>query len=179
MRNARRFWLGVILGVSLLFSSHRAEAQAFTGPLPSWAYIQFGGLDWAWASPCNFLAPDSCGEGFVLVDGFRFATPEEWANRPDASAFLDPDGNYLGSGGPMRCASGWFDLIYTHCDYLNYDQNDDPTTDLVASGPGVGAPEGWAETWLVRGSAVPEPGTIGLVGFGLVAVGLARRRRRA
>lgn len=176
--------LGIKLGFVLALGTavavpQRSEAQAFSPPLPADVFIHFNGLDWAWASPCRLGVLPSCVSGYVLVDGFRFATASEFAARPSYTAFLRPDGS-------VRCASGWFNTSpkYTHCDLV------DAAGGLISSGPGnMGDHSGYfpgpdsepvAETWVVRGqmSAVPEPGTIGLVGLGLGLVGIGGLRRR-
>src|SRR6476661_2532617 len=79
-----------------------ASAQSTPPPVAANAYITYNGLDWAWISPCT---PGGCSN-IVFVDGFRYATPTEWAGRPAASAFLDPAGNSFSGNGnvQMRCA---------------------------------------------------------------------------
>jgi hypothetical protein len=167
------------------------RAQLYSGNVPSNAFIVVGSLDWAWASPCMAQGwpGGSCSAGVNLAGGgggWGFATGAQWAGRPAVSAFLDPSGNFSGSGGQMRCASGWFDLNNrTNCDY-----SDAANLGLIDSGPSnIGPGDGnsgdwfYAETWLVRtdpnANVVPEPATMSLIATGLVGmVGAGLRRRK-
>jgi hypothetical protein len=77
-------------------------------PEASWAILS-GGRYWAWASPCD----GGCSVADPnKVEGWRYATEEEWANRPAQSEFLDIYGNVI-------CAASQFDNTYSHCDYGN------------------------------------------------------------
>ena len=161
-----------LLAVALLASALAARSaitqEPDPGPVPANAFITFGGFDWVWASPCD----GGCSQ-IIFQDGFGYATVAQWANRPQASDFLDPGGNFSGVGGQMRCGSPWFDLTWDHCDY------EDGVNGLVTSGPLNGQSFDSKETWLVRGEAstVPEPGSLLLVGTGLFGiVGTVRRR---
>ena len=146
-----------------------APAQAtINAPVPADSYIHFGGLDWAWASPCAGFSENSCSGidlSYQATQGWRIPTYAEFAARPTEDDFAG------------TCASAWFDIYYTHCDY-----GDPAEGYLFDFGYGVtpyGA-EGYSDTWLVReAGGVPEAATWAMMiaGFGLV--GAAARRRSA
>lgn len=139
-----------------------ASANPILTDLPSSVYITVGDLEWTWAAPVSSVdwfglntlsAPD-------LHPGWRYATEAEFAARPDASAFLGPDG-------VIQSAIYW----NTTFDYVDY-------------GDGAGgfihrtldAANDPYEIWYVRGGAVPEPATWALMLLGFGAVGVAVRR---
>ncbi len=165
----KRIALLLALGFGLPSAASAQSANSF---------ITYLGLDWAWASPCASGIGDSCANDVNLVNGWRYATAIEWANRPSTDDFLDAGGNFFGSGGQMRCASDFFGSGRDHCDF------DDPTYEdgYVMSGPGIGLQHYLSETWLVRdlngppGDTVPEPATMFLVATGLAGIAAKRRR---
>ncbi|WP_243453830.1 PEPxxWA-CTERM sorting domain-containing protein [Sandaracinobacteroides saxicola] len=167
-------------------------AQAIiNAPVPTNAYIVFGGLDWAWANPCD--ATGGCGDidlTYQGTQGWRLPTVGELAGRPQASDFLFrganvPDGGFdpislsrfgagndtpISVGSDGACAAAYFSTVWRHCDF------GDGVAGVIFV-PG-GQNPGFSETWLVRGAVVPEPATWAMLisGFGLVGGALRRRR---
>jgi hypothetical protein len=164
-------------------------AAAINLPVPTNAYISFGGLDWAWASPCS---PTGCNGNpaqnaldlsFQGTLGWRLPTMAELAAAPTSANFVfaganipngGADGNgtiFTGTpGGDAACAVAYFtNQFYNHCDY------NDGAIGAVFGLPGYPG-EANVETWVVRG-VIPEPATWAMLiaGFGLVGTALRRR----
>ena len=102
----------------LAFSAGSIHAAFVDEPLPSGAYIQFDGLDWAWANPVaadgSYVPlPGEPGPGFTGVDlshqsrfGWRFATAEELRHAPTAMDFIFAGANVPAPGGGPDPVSG-------------------------------------------------------------------------
>ncbi|MBO9576863.1 MAG: PEPxxWA-CTERM sorting domain-containing protein [Sphingobium sp.] len=165
-----------------------SAAPLVSAPLPGNAYITFGGLDWAWASPCS---PTGCSNGADPLDlsfqgafGWRLPTAAEFAARPQASDFAfrganvpfggaDANGTTFPGAIPTdgACAAAYFTAgAFNHCDY------NDGNIGAIFGNP-VYAGVANVETWLVRGG-VPEAGTWAMMIAGLGLTGLAMRRRK-
>ncbi len=141
-------------------------------PVPVANYITFGGLDWAWASPCppsGSAGGTTCGSGAAVdftyqgTQGWRLPTAAELAAGPAVTDF--------GTAVAFACASAWFTSAYTHCDYGD-----------AAGGAVFGAPGGgnwYDETWVIRGGAggIPEPAAWGMLIGGFALAGAAMRHR--
>jgi hypothetical protein len=107
------------------------------GPVPDDLIVNHAGLDWVWASPCiqgGCSNPDPNNQ-----EGWRFATQEELQNAPTCEAFDNG----------AKCASQYFDPIYSHCDLVNCQANQ------IGSAPGEpcinGVYSGFCESFYVRG----------------------------
>ena len=165
-------------------------AAAINLPVPSNAYITFGGLDWAWASACsptgcNFdPAQNALDLSFQGAFGWRLPTAAELAAGPSAADFVFPGANvpnggadingttFTGApGGDAASAVAYFtNQVFNHCDF------NEGVIGAVFGLPGFpGEPN--VETWVVRGGVIPEPATWAMLiaGFGLVGTALRRR----
>src|SRR5262245_50927559 len=171
-----RLWSGCLALLLLLAAGGRVQADPILTDLPPSVYITVGNLDWAWASPVASV--DWFGSNTLLPPdthpGWRYATDEELANRPPASAFLidptHPDPDYGGPLANVRNAVPYWNTFFTHLDYF-----DAATYNAVRS-----TPDGsYFETWYVReASTTPEPASLTLLGIGgagLLAYGWRRK----
>ncbi len=182
--------LGAATAAAALAFAAPASAAFIDAPVPTNAYITFGGLDWAWASPCGPF--ESCGDidlSYQSTQGWRLPTAAEFANRPSALDFVFAGANVPVGGidpvsnarfqagtppGAAACATPYFSSIYLHCDWYDGENG-------FIWNPGLPGGQGVPETWVVRGASepvVPEPGTWAMLIAGFGMIGAAARRRR-
>lgn len=171
-------WSGVVPAGAVVYDSGI--------PIPVDCILSdFNGLDWVYAGP---LAPEAWGvdsiyaPSYRAAEGWRFATQEEWANKPLWTDFIQP--GYTPADVPAD--SGWTDHTkYKFAseywsDFRHVDLND-AANGSITNGFDIGALDGLYETWYVRDAdgtpTVPAPAAIllGVLGTGLV--GWMRRRQ--
>ena len=168
-----------------------ASAALLDVPLPANTYIIFGGLDWAWASPCS---PTGCNGGQDVLDlsfqgplGWRLPTAPELLARPAPIDFsfaganvpfggFSVEGTFFNGGmpGDGACAAAYFTGgFFNQCNYSDASIN-------AIFGVYFDPNERNVETWLVRGgnAAIPEPASWAMLiaGFGLIGAAMRRRK---
>ena len=147
-----------ICAIALTIAAASPAAAIINAPVPTAAYISFGGLHWAWASPCDASGPASCGAidlAYQGTQGWRVAEAADFANSPTAADFLfaganvPAGGTEAGTGATFfnaniidgACASAWFSNLYTHCDF------GDGVSGAISNKPGAPVGECCNETW--------------------------------
>jgi len=191
LRIALAISMPVAVSSAIISSSHAAPLNV---PVPKNAYLTVGGLDWAWASPCNGFGVASCGPidlTYQSTQGWRLPTPAEFASHPSAQAFAFPGANVPANGvdpvsgafngtakfdglnADMACAAPYFGSPYVWCDWLDGAAGHwfNPATTTI----------GYYDTLVVRETAasVPEPTAWAMLIAGFGVIGSVGRRRNA
>jgi hypothetical protein len=168
-----------------------ASAALVNTPLPANAFINFGGLDWAWAYPVQaggFSVFPPADLSFQAPLGWRIPTLAELAAAPDAVDFLFAGANVPFSGtdpvsgarfesltvsytGDGACATPYFSSSLDHCDWVDGQPNF-PWAGLPGSGLA-------GDQLFVRDTAPPPaaaPGPLPIFGAA-AAFGFSRKLR--
>lgn len=160
--------LALLAAVSAAALSTPAHAGPILTDLPNSTYITVGNLDWTWASPVSSATYFTYNvlSAPTLHAGWRFATVEEFEDRPNASAFRRHDGTVINSAVYWNSSFDYVDYTDGVAGYLSRVLQD--TID-------------YRDIWYVRDaiSAVPEPAAWALMigGFGVVGAGMRQRRK--
>lgn len=172
----------IALSASLLFGAqaHAVIIDASTIIPDENILLNFNGLDWVYAGPIptEYFGPGNLETPeYRATEGWRYATEEEWALRPDWTDFI------IG-GGMVDPVAGFSDhskYRFASEYWSNYNHIDlsDAAEGLLTNGEYINWESGY-ETWYVRNavtSAVPESSSIMLLGLGLLGLAFARRKQ--
>jgi hypothetical protein len=172
---------------SALFGVNAANAALIDAstPIPDEnILLNFNGLDWVYAGP---IATNEWGAGniaapeFRASEGWRYATVNEWAARPDWTDFIIGGASVSPNSGFSDHSSYRFASEYWG-NFSHVDLND-AAKGFITNGLDIGKLHSVWETWYVRDSnvsAVPVPAAVWLFGSGLAGLlGFNRKRAQA
>ncbi len=143
--------------------------------------LNCNGLDWVYAGP---IATGEWGPGNIEApeyrasEGWRYATAEEWALRPDWTDFIIGSASVIPESGFSDHSVYRFAAEY----WSNFNHIDlsDAANGNITNGFDIGSLEDVYDTWYVRTASaanVPESSSIMLFSLGLLGLIVARRKK--
>lgn len=172
--------LVISLGALVSFNTNAVVIDAST-IIPNENILQnFNGLDWVYAGPIgtgewgpgNIEAPE-----YRASEGWRYATADEWARRPDWTHFI------IGSASLMPEAGFTDHSVYRFASeyWSNFNHIDlsDAAAGKITNGLDIGSLEDVYDTWYVRDaiiSSVPESSSLVLLAMSILGLGVIRRK---
>lgn len=172
--------LVISLGALVSFNTNAVVIDAST-IIPNENILQnFNGLDWVYAGPIgtgewgpgNIEAPE-----YRASEGWRYATADEWALRPDWTHFI------IGSASLMPEAGFTDHSVYRFASeyWSNFNHIDlsDAAAGKITNGLDIGSLEDVYDTWYVRDaiiSSVPESSSLVLLAMSILGLGVIRRK---
>ena len=172
--------LVISLGALVSLNSNATVIDAGT-IIPNENILQnFNGLDWVYAGP---IGTGEWGPGNIETpqyrasEGWRYATADEWARRPDWTHFI------IGSASLMPEAGFTDHSVYRFASeyWSNFNHIDlsDAAEGKITNGLDIGSLEDVYDTWYVRDaliSKVPESSSLVLFLMSMLGLGIFRRR---
>ncbi len=143
--------------------------------------LNFNGLDWVYAGP---IGTGEWGPGNIETpeyrasEGWRYATTEEWALRPDWSDFIIGNASVNPESGFSDHSVYRFAVEY----WSNFNHIDlnDAAEGRITNGFDIGSLEDVYETWYVRtasAASVPESSSMILFSLGMLGLVMVRRKK--